>query len=196
MAANTLQRVRELQEAIKRQEEMLQQLTQSPEYLEEKQFIQDIQDVLEIHGRTLREAVLVIDPSLLAPAGKAPRKTAAKPAAKAPAKPFAPAADNDDETDTSTSAQSAAPERHKPRKSRAGKGMGQAQRNQNAKRNRERRAEMIRTGRWFLFTNPHTGESCEASKANNDTLRAWVAQYGRGTVDKWKRPLTPEEAAL
>jgi hypothetical protein len=198
MVANTLQRVRELQEQIRAQEELLKQLTQTPEYVAESQFIQDVQDVLEMHGRTLREAVMVIDPSLLAPTGKPGKKPAAKaskPAAAPVAAPFAPT-DTDDDTKAPEGATESAPKPQPHRKSRAGQGMGPAQRNQNAKRNAERRAEMIRAGRWFLFTNPHTGETCEASKANNDTLRAWVAQYGRGTVDKWKRPLTPEEAAM
>jgi len=206
-----LQRARQLQEEIKAREAQLAALTQQPEYIAEQSFIQDVSDVLEMHGRTLREAVLAIDPSLLASAAKAP---------KAPRKPYTPRKPKDVETftlkpeptpkvspfasfgaaggsaDTLTGAAPIAEHPLEPEPKKAAKPAKKSHPSKNAKRNAERRVEMIREGRWFLYTNPHTGETHEASRQHGDVLQAWAAEFGKVTVESWKRPITPEEAGL
>lgn len=209
---STLQRVRDLQEQIRLQEQMLKDLTQQPEYLAEQAFIQDVLDVLEIHGRTLKEAVLAIDPAILGAVVKpkaprkphAPRKAAdvtpfklngAEPVNLVPAPKVSPFASFGAASETAAPAPTAEhplePEQKKPAKP--------AKRNKsthNAARNAARRIECIKNGTWFLYTNPHTQETEEASGARTDTLRAWLAEYGKATVESWKRPITPEEAGL
>lgn len=195
----TIQRVRQLQEEIKAREAMLAELAQQPEYLAEQAFINDVTDVLDKHGRTLKEAVLAIDPSLLASAPKATR----------PYKPRKPRdiehfSLNGSEDGAAPAAPAAKPEispkTGKVKRARRAPAPGEgplsspAKQAWNQKRNEETRLKAIREGRWFLYTNPHTGETCEGAKVNNDTLRTWAAEYGRGTVDKWKRPLTKAEA--
>jgi len=209
----TVQRVRQLQEEIRAREAMLLELSQQPEYVAEQAFIQDVMDVLEMHSRTLKEAVLAIDPSLLGSqpkAPKAPRKaytprkpkdvahfslTDEKPAGGPPApkpSPFAafgavPVADHPLEPEaTAAATKPAKPAKKKKRESGT----------HNAKRNALRRVEMIHAGRWYLWTNPHTGQTHEAARIGDDTLRGWAAEFGKGTVEGWKRVVTPEEAGL
>lgn len=222
MATTAVQRVRQLQEEIRAREEQLKALAETPEYQAEQSFIQDISDVLEMHGRTLREAIMAIDPSMLGtvrePKPKrpyTPRKTKDvehfslndKPPAPAPkASPFASfgmaevAATNPESpqelldaighlaqkpAETAKAAKPAKPPKKKRDSAR-----------HNAKRNAERRIECIKNGTWFLYTNPHTQETEEASGTRTDTLRAWVAEYGKVVVEGWKRPVTPDEAGL
>jgi hypothetical protein len=212
----TLQRVRQLQEEIRAREEMLQNLAQTPEYLAEQEFIKDLQDVLEMHGRTLREAIMAIDPNLLASAVKEkvkrtykPRadKTAPAPVSIVPvpkASPFASfgmaevAATNPESPQELLDAISAvAQSSAKPDKpAKPPKKRKRESSKHNATRNAARRIECIKNGTWFLYTNPHTQEAEEASGARTDTLRAWVAEYGKAVVEGWKRPITPEEAGL
>lgn len=210
----TIQRVRELQEQIRASEAKLLELTQQPEYLAEQQFIQDILDVLEIHSRTLREAVLAIDPTLLAPTPKPKQVRGAykkqdkpkpftldeKPAGGPPApkpSPFATfgqdaapmsPADHPLEPEAATVATKPAKPAKKSKKPQRA--------SHNAARNAARRIECIKSGTWFMYTNPHTQETEEASGTRTDTLRAWVAEFGKGAVESWKRPITPDEAGL
>jgi hypothetical protein len=210
----TVQRVRELQEQIRANEAKLLELTQQPEYIAEQAFIQDVLDVLEIHSRTLKEAVLAIDPTLLGSAPKAPRKTYAPRKPKddgrrsdagldAPSimpapkpSPFAsfgqevaPAPVTDHPLEPETKAAATKPAKPaKPAKRIKTSG--------NAKRNRERRVQMIQGGRWYLYTNPHTGETHEAAGQRDDILRGWAAEFGKGVVESWKRVITPAEAGL
>lgn len=208
----TIQRVRQLQEEIKAREQMLQELSQQPEYIAEQAFIQDVLDVLEMHGRTLKEAVLAIDPSLLGPAPKAP-KTPRKPYTRRKAtdvehfslkpepapkvSPFAAFGQAGGSADTLTGVNGTEhplePEPKKPAKATQAKRHSSKH---NAARNAKRRVEMIQAGRWFLWTNPHTGETHEAARIGDDLLRAWAAEFGKVTVEGWKRPITPEEAGL
>lgn len=199
----TIQKVRELQEQIRASEAKLLELTQQPEYAAEQAFIQDVMDVLDMHNRTLREAVLAIDPSLLAPVAKL-KKTRGPYSKEAKPEPF-----KLDEPNAvpppgvlPEQKKEISPKTGKPKRARRVREPGAppltspAKQAWNQKRNDEVRVKAIREGRWFLFTNPHTGETCEGAKVNNDTLRMWAAEYGRGAVDKWKRPLTNEEAGL
>ena len=200
----TIQRVRQLQEEIKAREAMLAELAQQPEYLAEQAFINDVTDVLDKHGRTLKEAVLAIDPNLL---GSAPKTKTTRPYKPRKAKEVEHFSLNDSEDGAAPAAPAApaasseiSPKTGKPKRARrvpvpgAGPLSTPAKQAWNQKRNEETRLKAIREGRWFLYTNPHTGETCEGAKVNNDTLRTWAAEYGRGTVDKWKRPLTKAEA--
>lgn len=208
-----LQRVRQLQAEINAREAQLAELTQQPEYIAEQSFIQDLLDVLEMHGRTLKEAVLAIDPSLLAGAAKAPKAPKAKrpytprkpkdvetftlkpePAPKV--SPFASFGEAGGSADTLTGAAPIAEHPLEPEPKKAAKPAKKSHPSKNAKRNAERRVEMIREGRWFLYTNPHTGETEEASRQHSDVLQAWAAEFGKVTVESWKRPITPEEAGL
>lgn len=213
MSTLTVQRVRELQEQIRMAEELLKGLSQSPEYLAEQAFIKDLQDVLELHGRTMREAVMAIDPSLLAhgpvkkartytkkphqiklahePAG--PSERAAKTVGKAPAPEPADKPKPVQLVDTAKGL--TANGKPRVRAANTGKGTDPAKAAWNAKRSAENRLKAIREGRWFVYTNPHTGETAEGSKTNTPTLKMWCAEYGRGVVDKWKRPLSAEETA-
>lgn len=218
--STTLQRVRELQEQIRAQEELLKSLTQTPEFLAEQEFVKDIQDVLELHSRTLREAVLAIDPAMLGAAPKAEKKTykprtpkLAAPKA-APEKSHAevmklpdvtPAPPLSDASMMALKALESATNKHAPkgvtvtgeprvRAPNTGKGTDPAKAAWNAKRSAANRLEKIRAGGWFEFTNPHTGEKAEGSKINTDTLRAWAAEYGKAVVEKWARQMTEEEA--
>jgi hypothetical protein len=215
----TLQRVRQLQEEIRAREEMLQNLAQTPEYLAEQEFIKDLQDVLEMHGRTLREAIMAIDPGMLGTVTEAkpkrpykPRKAKDvesfslndKPPAPAPkVSPFANfgmaavAATNPESPQELLDAIGApAQPSAKPNKPAKRANSTRRKSSHNATRNAARRIECIKNGTWFLYTNPHTQESEEASGARTDTLRAWVAEYGKVVVEGWKRPITPEEAGL
>ena len=208
----TVQRVRELQEQIRASEAKLLELTQQPEYLAEQQFIQDVSDVLEMHGRTLREAVLALDPNLL---GSMPdrqqkpkrpykaRKSVDLEAFKLAPEPKpepAPKVSPFASFGQSASAEVPAPvvngadhplepEPKKPAKK-------QKRASGNAKRNAERRVDMIKGGRWFLYTNPHTGEKHEAAGQRDDLLRGWAAEFGKSVVESWKRPITPAEAGI
>jgi hypothetical protein len=211
----TIQRVRQLQEEIKAREIMLAELSQQPEYLAEQAFIQDVMDVLEMHGRTLKEAVLAIDPSLLGSAPKAPKaKRPYTPRKPKDVEPFslkpepkpAPKVSPFATFGQSASAEVPAPapgvdgaehplepEPKKPAKAVRAKRQSSKH---NAARNAKRRVEMIQAGRWFLYTNPHTGETHEAARQGDDLLRGWAAEFGKVTVEGWKRPITPEEAGL
>lgn len=237
MSTLTVQRVRELQEQIKAAEKQLQELSKSEEYQAEQAFIQDLHNVLETHGRTMREAVMAIDPSLLAqsaskakPAAKAATSKPAKrpytkkadkpaPAAAAPsvshstrlaepppaAVPAEPAPTLSPASVIALQALASATNKQAPAKGvtidgkprvrapNTGKGTDPAKAAWNAKRSAENRLKNIREGRWFVFTNPHTGEKAEGSKVNTETLRTWAAEYGRGVVEKWGRPLTKDE---
>lgn len=206
----TIQRVRQLQEEINEREALLAQLAQQPEYIAEQAFIDDVVNVLEKHGRTLKEAVLALDPSLLA---SAPKTKATRPYKPRKAQEVEHFSLNGSAESTNAAGQAApvalaAPAAKPEISAKTGKvkrarrapapGEGPlsspAKQAWNQKRNEETRLKAIREGRWFLYTNPHTGETCEGAKVNNDTLRTWAAEYGRGAVDKWKRPLTKAEA--
>jgi hypothetical protein len=213
----TFQRVRELQEQIRASEAKLQELTQQPEYLAEQQFIQDVMDVLEIHSRTLREAVLAIDPSLLGSMPdrqqkpkrtykpRQPKEEAPEPVSIVPVpkpSPFASfgmaavAATNPESPQELLNAiEAVAQPSAKPAKDAKAK-KTRPSGTHNAARNAKRRLEMIKEGRWFLYTNPHTGETHEAARIVGDVLPLWVAEYGKGVVEGWKRPITPDEAGL
>lgn len=230
MSATTLQRVRQLQEEIRQHEEMLKALTQTPEYIAEQEFVKDIQDVLEIHGRTMREAVLAIDPSLLGSMPDRqqkpkrpykPRKPKdiepfhltpePKPAPAPKPSPFASFGQGGDSSASPAAPESAIDEAQAQFDQAAQERTEQAQPVKpakpakppkkkrdahNAKRDAARRLECIKTGTWFLYTNPHTGEKEEASGTRTDVLRAWVAEYGKAVVEGWKVPVTADEAGL
>lgn len=211
----TIQRVRQLQEEIKAREAMLAELSQQPEYIAEQAFIQDVLDVLEMHGRTLKEAVAAIDPSLLASAPKAakpkrpytPRKPkdvehfSLKPEPAPKVSPYAAFGQSGDapvrlSAPGVNGAEHVAEHPLEPEPKKPAKPARKNTASKNAKRNAERRIEMIRAGRWFLWTNPHTNETHEAARQGDDTLRAWAAEFGKVVVESWKRAITPDEAGL
>lgn len=220
--STALQRVRQLQEEIRAREEQLKALAETPEYKADASFMQDVADVLEMHGRTLKEAVLLIDPSLLGTAAAdkpkrpyKPRKPkdvehfTLPPEPKAPkASPFASFGQGGDASASpDSSASPDAPDAPAPvveqpapaaAPAAAPKPVTKNPKSErgNRKRNAERRIEMIKGGRWFLYTNPHTGEAVEAARQGDDTLRAWAAEYGKVTVESWKRLITPDEVGL
>ena len=203
----TVQRVRQLQEEIRAREAMLLELSQQPEYVAEQAFIQDVLDVLEMHGRTLREAVAAIDPSLLASAVKEkvkrtykprqPKEETPEPVSIVPVpkpSPFASFGQASAPAAPAPAEHPLEPEQKKPAKpAKRAKRQSNAH---NAARNAKRRVEMIHAGRWYLWTNPHTNETHEAARIGDDTLRGWAAEFGKGTVEGWKRPITPDEAGL
>lgn len=200
MTLSPVLQARQIQEEIRQREAELAKLTSSETFKSDMQFVDDIMIVLDGHGRTLRDAVLLIEPDLLAPLAP-PDPLPITPAPVETPPPEKPAIEslsvNGNEklslligaTSGKPKAQVRAPKKpgEPPRSSPAKKAW-------NDRRAENRRLEHIQAGTWFLWTNPHTGETAESSRINTDTLRLWAAEHGKATVEGWKQPITETTA--